>query len=131
MDTALDTLRLALLISLPIVLLALLYKRFRQRVLQRDRPAPQHTELIGLEVAYHPARVRAWVLIPGKSGGQVIHTALLDQEHTFVFQWPEERLSAGEHWIERTLEARANGDHYFQIGTATQRTERHFRLQQV
>ena len=42
----LDLLRNALLITLSILVLVLLFRRFRQRVLLRDMPAPRHAELL-------------------------------------------------------------------------------------
>ncbi len=131
---AIDVLRSALLISLPILLVAILWKRFKQRTMQRDLPSPSHAELVGLEVAYHPARVRALVKIPAsKTGGraQDIRTAMLADDHAQVHRWSDERLLEGEHWIERPLENRADGLYFFEMSTATQRTVRQFRLQQV
>lgn len=132
--TALDVLRNALLISLPIQLVAVLWKRFKQRVMARDLPAPTHAELVGLEVAYHPARVRALIKIPAAKLGfakQDIRTAMLDAQHQQMHRWSDERLLEGEHWIERPLENCADGFYFFEMSTATQRTVRQFRLQQA
>ena len=131
---AIDVLRSALLISLPILLVAVLWKRFKQRVMARDLPSPSHAELVGLEVAYHPSRVRALVKIPAAELGfavQEIRTALLDEHYQTVHRWTDERLLEGEHWIERPLVDHADGLYFFEMSTATQRTVRQFRLQQA
>ena len=123
-----DIIRNALLISLPILLIAVLYKRFKQRTIHRDLPAPAHVELVGLEVAYHPTRVRALVKVPR---AHAIGTAMLSATHEPLHHWPEQRLDRGEHWIERAVEQRADGTYFFQLSTSTQRTVRQFRLQQA
>jgi hypothetical protein len=128
MRFGIDDLRIALLISLSILVLVMLYRRFRLRTMLRDRPAPAHVELIGLEVAYHPARVRAWVKVPID---QSIETRLLDEHHERLHHWPGAMVNAGEHWIERPLVDRPDGFYHFELSTGTQRTVRRFRLQQA
>lgn len=125
-----DTLRSALLITLPVVLVAVLWRRFKQRTMARELPAPAHAELLELQVAYHPARLRALIKIPGKQPQQ-IHTALLNGVYSTLHRWPVEVLECGEHWLERIMIDLPDGDHYFEMGTDTQRTVRKFRLQQA
>lgn len=124
----LDDLRIALLISLSVLAAIMIYRRFQRRTMLRDRPAPSHAELIGLEVAYHPPRVRAWVKIPSDRS---IGTSLLDEHHARLHEWPAAELRAGEHWIERPLVDRADGLYHFELSSGTQRTVRRFRLQQA
>lgn len=121
------TLRTTLLITLSILLVVVLLRRFRRQVLANDLPAPQHAELLRLEVAYHPARLMAEVRLPEP---QRIITGLVDHGHRPVHAWPEEGKDAGLHRLERMLpDALAAGDYYFEISTPTQRTVRRFRLQ--
>ena len=122
---ALDILRIALLITLPITLVAVLWKKFKQRTLRNDMPAPSHAELIGLEVAYHPARLKVWVKTPAN---EIIGTALLNGEHREIQAWEPQAMPPGEQWIERSVDSLADGSYYFELSTATQRTERLFHL---
>ena len=59
-----ENVRLTLLLSLTILVVALLWRRFKRNVMARDLPAPLHAELLGLQVAYHPARLHVEVLVP-------------------------------------------------------------------
>ncbi len=126
----LDTIRSALLITLPVVLIAVLWRKFKLRTLALELPAPAYAELLELQVAYHPARLRALVNIPGERE-QEIHTALLNADHNTIHRWPAHLLPTGEHWLERPLVDLPDGDHFFEMGTATQRTVRRFRLHQA
>ncbi|MFZ1695077.1 MAG: hypothetical protein WAT74_17920 [Flavobacteriales bacterium] len=120
------TLRTALLITLSILLVVVLLQRFRRKVMATDLPAPQHAELRSLEVAYHPERLFAEVFLPMD---QVLHTALSDEQHAPLHQWPDESATSGTKRIERTLPPLAAGTYHFEIATSTQRTVRRFRLQ--
>lgn len=122
---ALDILRIALLITLPITLVAVLWRKFKQRTLRNDMPAPSHAELLGLEVAYHPARLKVWVRTPAN---ETIGTALLNADHREIHAWEPQSIPPGEQWIERPVESQADGRYYFELSTATQRTERLFHL---
>ena len=124
----LDLLRNALLITLSILVLVLLFRRFRQRVLARDMPAPRHAELLNLRVAYHPARLVARVRLPGR---QRVALVLRGAYHAELRSWPEEDLPAGDHDLERPLDGIADGDLHLEVRTATQRTVRRFRLQRT
>lgn len=118
---AIDIIRTALLITLPVTLLAVLYRKFRLRTLMKEMPAPLHAELIALEVAYHPVRVRALVKLPV---ARRIGTALLDERYAEFLPWPEEPQQPGERWIERDMERVPDGAYFFQLSTETQRTVR-------
>lgn len=120
------TLRTALLISLSVVLILVVYQRFRRRVMATELPAPMHAELLVLEVAYHPPRLLAEVRLPGD---QVLLTRLHDAEHRPLHAWPDEPASGGDLRLERALPELAPGTYHFELATATQRTVRRFRLQ--
>lgn len=120
--------RTALIVSLSVLVLVILWKRLRQYILTKDMPAPLHAELIGLELAYHPARLRVDLKVPGP---QLIHTRLLDQVHAPFHTWDDVQLQPGEHTLERALPPLADGIYFLEMATTTQRTVRQFRLQQV
>lgn len=120
--------RTALLITLSVLVVVILWRRFRQRVVANDMPAPLHAELLGIELAYHPARLHVHLKMPSQ---QEIRTALLDAEHRAMHHWPQETLKAGEHRTERALPTLPDGLYHLEMSTATQRTVRQFRLQQA
>lgn len=122
------TLRTVLLITLSILVIILAWRLFKRRVLARDLPVISHAELLGLEVAYHPARLRVHVSVPTN---EVIRSALSDGEHRPLHTWREEACVSGTHVFERVLPALSDGLYHFELGTATQRTVRQFRLQQA
>lgn len=121
----LDNLRTALLISLSILLVVVLYKRFKRAVMARERPAPLHAELLLVEVMYHPARLRVHLSVPS---AQEIHPVLLSDAHAPLHRWPSRQVAPGEHVLELELDGRGDGAYYFELATATQRTERRFKL---
>ena len=121
----LDNLRLALLISLSILLVVVLYKRFKRAVMMRERPAPMHAELLHVEVMYHPARLRVHLSVPSD---QEIHPAMLSEAHAPLRRWPAQQVAAGQHVLELELDGHGDGAYYFELATATQRTERRFKL---
>ena len=86
--------RTALIVTLSALVLLILWRRLRQHILAKDMPAPAYAELITLELAYHPARLRVEVKVPGP---QLIRTRLLDQRHAAFHSWEEVSLAAGEH----------------------------------
>ncbi|MBK8227206.1 MAG: hypothetical protein IPK70_08515 [Flavobacteriales bacterium] len=120
------TLRTALLITLSILLVVVLWQRFRRKVLASDLPAPLHAELRSLEVAYHPQRLFAELHLPE---AQLLRTALSDDKHQPLHRWPDESAPSGNRRIERALPDLAAGTYHFELLTATQRTVRRFRLQ--
>jgi hypothetical protein len=122
-----ENFRLALLISLLILLVAVLWRRLKRKVVAEELPAPIHAELIGLQVEYHPSRLRVEVTLPAR---QDLFYALVTADHAPLQNWPAMTLDAGTHTFELPLPVLANGSHYFQLSTTTQRTVRVFRLQQ-
>ncbi|MBX2979223.1 MAG: hypothetical protein KF905_08020 [Flavobacteriales bacterium] len=126
MEFDLVTLRTALIITLSIMVVVLGWMRLRQWMLVRDVPVIKHTELEDLVVAYHPERLHLVVRVPTK---QTLNTVLLDASHKQLFQWDDLVLEAGRHTYELQLPELADGSFRLAIHTATQRTERSFRLQ--
>jgi len=120
--------RTALIITLSILLAFLLFRRFRRAVQRKDVPVPSHAELLSVELAYHPARLRVLLSVPGQ---QPVRTALLDAEHHVLHQWEEDGLEKGRHMVERELPPLADGRYYLEMRTATQRTVRQFILRQA
>jgi hypothetical protein len=124
---AIENLRLTLLITLLLLLVAVLWRRLKRKVVAQELPAPIHAELLSLQVAYHPARLRVEVSLPSQ---QDLGSALVTSEHAPLHEWSKMTLAPGMHTFELPLPVLANGSHYFQLSTATQRTVRVFRLQQ-
>jgi hypothetical protein len=124
----LDTLRTTLLISLSVLVLVIAYRRFRQYVQQHHSPVPRHAELLQVEVAYHPVRVRVVVRLPAE---EEVFPAVLGADHARYAQWPAMRLAAGSHELEFPLPPGADGVLHFELGSSTQRTERRFIVRNV
>lgn len=122
------TLRNALLITLSITLVMVLYRRFRLAVLARHMPAPMHAELVDLLVEYHPVRLRVTVKVPSQ---QLLTMRVLNAEHQGLHAWSGERHGPGEVVLTRDLPPLPDGLYHLELSTATQRTERMFRLQQA
>lgn len=122
------TLRTTLVISLSVLVLLMAWRLFKRRVMARDLPVVSHAELLALEVAYHPARLRVRISMPGK---EEIRSALFDAHHLPVRTWPPEERGVGKHVFERDLPDLPDGLYHFELSTATQRTVRQFRLQQA
>lgn len=120
--------RTALIVSLAAMVLLILWKRLRQHILLKDTPVPLHAELAGLELVYHPARLRVLLKMPSE---QLIQTRILDHQHAPLHTWPEERVAIGEQLLLRELPHLADGAYFLEMSTSTQRTVRQFRLQQV
>lgn len=119
-------LRTALLITLSILLVVVLWRRFRSHVLANDVPALLHAELVRLEVAYHPPRLHVVLNVPNE---QSLTTGLLDHEHRPIHAWQSKKLAPGMHTMELALPFLADGAYFLEMTTATQRTVRQFRLQ--
>jgi len=122
------TLRTALLITLSILLVALLWRRFKRNVVANDMPAPLHAELLALDVAYHPSRLIVVLQMPSE---QTIGTSLLNSQHTLVDSWDERTFKQGRQVFEQPLPDLVDGAYFLELSTATQRTVRQFRLQQA
>ena len=127
-DVDLLTLRTALLITLSILLVLVMAKKFKRNVLAKDMPAPLHAELTKLTMAYHPVRLIAVVQVPS---AQSIALDLLDSEHRAVQTLGSFSLQRGEHIQELSLPTLQDGTYFLAMSTATQRTVRQFRLQQA
>lgn len=127
MEFDVTTLRTALIITLSILLVVLSFRRFKQVVLRKDVPAINHAELIVLEVEYHPTRLRVVLDMPQE---EEVHMALLDKTHAPFHQYADERLAKGRYELQQTLPTLSDGEYYFEVRSATQRTVRGFRLQQ-
>ena len=121
----LDTLRTVLLITLPIIVVYLAARRFKEWVRQRELPAVLHAEVLSLQVRYHPARLRVEIKVPNT---QTILSRLLTPTHDPVHAWETQALPPGRHVIELDLPALADGEHVLEVSTPTQRTLRSFRL---
>lgn len=127
MTEELQSIRTALIITLSVLLVLVLWRRFKRSVVARDLPKPLHAELVAVQVEYHPARLRVVIGVPHP---QAIHTALLDASHARLHHWAEMALQPGDSTVELVLPPIADGDYYLEMSTATQRTVRRFRLQQ-
>jgi hypothetical protein len=122
------TIRTALLITLSILLVVVAFRKFRQSVLRKDVPAINHAELLLLEVEYHPSRLRVLMHMPGN---ELLHMALLDQQHAPLHTWSDSNLARGQHELALMLPALEDGEFFFEVRSSTQRTVRGFRLQQA
>ncbi len=122
------TLRTALLITLSILLVAVIWRRFKRKVVANDMPAPLHAELLGLDVAYHPARLLVVLQVPSD---QQIGTCVLDGSHAKTHEWDARPFKKGTYTLEQPLPTLPDGLYFLEMTTATQRTVRQFRLQQV
>ncbi len=124
----LNSIRTALIITLSIAVVVLLWRRFRRSVMARDMPAVLHAELVALEVMYHPPRLHVLLSVPEV---QDIHMTLLDGAHQQVHHWEAVHVGKGHHTLEYILPTLRDGSFHLEIRTSTQRTERQFRLQQT
>ncbi|HEX2617032.1 MAG TPA: hypothetical protein VHL57_05775 [Flavobacteriales bacterium] len=123
-----ENLRYALLISLSILLLVVLYRRFKRYVMMRDLPAPLHAELVRVEVMYHPTRLRVELSVPND---QEVFPAVLTEHHAPLHGWPTQAMLRGQHVLELPFEGRADGVYFFELATFSQRTERRFILREA
>lgn len=122
----LENIRTALLVTLSVLLVIVLFQRFRRKVMANDLPAPSHAELLSLQVAYHPPRLLVEVHVPQP---QRLATALVHADGLALHPWPDESLLTGTHRLERDLPDLEEGEYHFEMRTATQRTVRRFRHQ--
>lgn len=120
--------RLALLITLALLVGIILIRRFKNYIRIHHMPIPQHVELLHVEVMYHPSILRVQVNMPRP---EEVFPAMLTQGHAPLRSWPAVRMEKGDHVLELPLEAEAEGIYFFEIATATQRTERRFTVRQV
>jgi len=122
-----QNIRTALIVTLSVLLVVVLWRRFKRGVLAKDMPAPLHAELINLQVQYHPARLHVVVKVPSN---QTIRTNLLDGAHNPLHAWADVDMKPGESTIELALPAAADGQYHLEMCTDTQRTKSQFRLLQ-
>lgn len=119
----LTLIRTVLLITLSILLLAILFRRFRERVRLRELPVVRHAELNKIQVAYHPTRLRITVTVPEQ---QEISPVMKDAQHRALHTWRSIHLPKGTHAVELDLLPEWEGDFFLELDTGTQRTERRF-----
>ena len=120
-----DTLRITLLLSLSLLFIYMLARRFKQKVMANELPVASHAELLSLQVLYHPARLRMEVFLPSS---EVLRPSVLDAEHVLVHKWEETDHATGEHVVELSLIDLSNGDYFLELATSSQRTVRKFSL---
>jgi hypothetical protein len=118
-----DNLRTTLLITLSILVVVILARRYKQYVQRKHGPAPRHFELVAVEVMYHPVQLRVQVSMP--AAGEIA-PALLSEHHAPVHAWDPVRVQQGEQVLELPLAESADGVFYLELVSATQRMERRF-----
>jgi hypothetical protein len=123
-----DTLRLSLLLSLSLLFIFMLARRFKQQTVAKESPVPLHAELLSLQVMYHPERLRVELRMPRS---EVIVPTMLGNDHRPEQVWPTFDLAAGDHVLGLPLTDRAEGDHFLELATSTQRTVRKFSLKRA
>jgi len=128
MPASLENLRIVLTITLSILLLVVLFRRFRNKVVSEELPIAGHAELRGLQVAYHPQRLLVQVRLHAP---RRIAFCLLDEAHRPLRDWDARDLPAGDGALELALDGEAEGTYHLQRSTGTQRIIRRFRLSQA
>ena len=123
-----NELRVALLISLSILFVAMMWRRFKRRVMENERPVVSHAELLALQVEYHPERLRVEVLLPA---AEELRSAMLDMDHRVLQHWPAEKKNVGTHVLELPIGYATDGEYYYELATTSQRTVRKFRLKRA
>lgn len=123
-----EELRAALLISLTLLFLVMVFRRFKRKVMRDERPVASHAELLVLQVEYHPERLRVEVLLPGP---EELRPAMLDMGHGPYKNWPAQSKGVGRHVLELPIGPAPDGDYYFELATSSQRTVRKFRLKRA
>lgn len=123
----LESLRTALLITLAILVVVILYRRIKEYMRRHHLPIPQHVKLLELQVEYHPRRLRVVVEAPK---GAEIQFSMLSAEHAHLDRWPVVQVPKGELVLELPLDVARKGIFYLEVATDTQRTERRFTLRQ-
>lgn len=122
-----DNIRIGLLISLSLLLVAVAYRRFRLHVMAKHMPVRQHAELLELTVSYHPSRLRAVIAVPEP---QELFPSMLGPDHQQQLAWGRFRLTKGEHVVEFPLDGQPAGEHYFKLASHSQSTVRKFLIRQ-
>lgn len=124
----LEDFRLTLLITLSILVVVIVVRRVKQYIRTHHMPVQQHVELQAVEVMYHPVQLRVQMNMPH---AEEVFPAMLTHTHAPVRSWPAVRMEQGEQVLELPLEAGTEGTFFFEIATATQRTERRFIVRQA
>lgn len=119
----LETFRTALLITLSLLVVVILFRRIKKQWRQNHMPVPRHLELLSLEVVYHPTLLRIAVAVPAPVE---MYPVLLSGQHERLHAWPAVQLEQGDHVLELGLLPGLNGSYVFELATGTQRTERRF-----
>jgi hypothetical protein len=123
-----DHLRTALLISLSLLFMAMIFRRFKRKAMNEERPVASHAELLALHVEYHPERIRIEVLLPGP---EEVRPAMLDKGQQPFHIWPAISKEEGRHVLELPIGPAPDGEYYFELATSSQRTVRKFRLKRA
>ena len=124
----LEELRTVLLITLAILVVTLLVRRFKRHVMMHDLPVAIHAELLTLEVSYHPLILRMHLRMPREED---LTPRMLNADHVACRSWPMVRVGRGEHVLELPLDATGTGTYFLELATEGQRTERRFNVRQA
>ncbi|HMN06212.1 MAG TPA: hypothetical protein PKD45_10830 [Flavobacteriales bacterium] len=122
-----ESFRTALLITLSILVVVILVRRFKQYIRLHHLPVPQHVKVLDVQVLYHPARVRVAMDLPEVAQ---VHPAMLNAHHAPLKQWTSVQMEKGNHVLELQLDHGLEGVFYLEIATDTQRTVRRFTVRQ-
>ena len=115
-------------ISLSLLFVAMVFRRFKRNAMLEERPVASHAELVSLHVEYHPERIRVEVLLPGP---EEVRAAMLDLGHQPLHSWPALPKDEGRHVLELPIGPAPDGEYYFELATTSQRTVRKFRLKRA
>lgn len=124
----LETLRTTLLITLAILVAVIIYRRVRYYIRVHHLPVPQEMRVVLMEVMYHPTTLRVVLFIPLPCK---VVPEILDSRHEQLISWPTQELEIGEHVLELPMDGHQEGTYYFNLSTATQRTQRRFSIHEA
>ena len=102
----LEDFRIALLITLAILVTVILVRRFKHYIRVHHMPVPQHVELQHVEVMYHPSMLRVQVNMPRP---EEVFPAMLTHAHAPLRSWPAVHMEKGDHVLELPLEGQPMG----------------------
>ncbi|MBZ0206029.1 MAG: hypothetical protein K8H89_06865 [Flavobacteriales bacterium] len=120
--------RTTLIITLSILVVVILVRRFKRYIHLHHMPVPQQVKLEEVEVMYHPPLLRVQVSMPQP---EEVFPAMLSEAHAPLLAWPAVVMEKGVQVLELPLPAEAEGCYFFEIATSTQRTERRFMVRQA
>lgn len=123
-----ESIRTALLITLSILVVVIVVRRFKLYVRTHLQPVPQQVHLKAVEVMYHPLRLRIAFHLPA---AEAVSPALLGHGHARLRQWPTALLEAGDHALELPMEEVPEGHYSIELATGSQRTERRFTVRRT